>query len=204
MKKILIAVLLCVVAFVGSSCQDKNNDKQLVKSLEGTWEGSIYLDDEIPVDIQFFESEDGTTGKFVEVAYLHEIDGEFDIRYFSFACGDYSVKDGQLSLTFIPESTYAEPFEQEDLSAYVAALWEFYQEEGRTLLWEEESELEIAVLETLEDSWSEVCEERNASGNIFSNLTVTEDKMSAVAGDKTLEFKRADHEWFTGYPYSEE
>ena len=64
--------------------------------------------------------------------------------------------------------------------------------------------MEIAVLETLEDSWSEVCEERNASGNIFSNLTVTEDKMSAVAGDKTLEFKRADHEWFTGYPYSEE
>ena len=204
MKKILIVTLLCVLACVGSSCREKNNDKQLVKNLEGTWEGSIYLDDEIPADIQFFESEDGTTGKFIEVAYLHEIDGDFDIRYFSFASGDYSVKDGQLSLTFIPESTYAEPFEEEDLNEYVTALWEFYQEEGRTLLWEDEEELKVSVLETLEDSWSQVCEERNASGNTFSNMTVTEDKMSFVVGDETWEFKRADHNWFTGYPYSGE
>lgn len=204
MKKILSVVLLCVVAFVGSSCQDNNNDKQLVKSLEGTWQGSIYLDDEIPADIQFFGSEDGTTGKFVEIAYLHEIDGDFDIRYFSYACGDYSVKDGQLTLTLIPESTYAEPFDEGELDEYVAALWEFYQEEGRTLLWEDEEELKIAVLETLEDSWSEVCEERNASGNTFKNLTVTADKMSFVVGDKTWEFKRVDHDWFTGYPYTGE
>ena len=203
MKKILFIVLL-LVACVGSSCQDKKNDKQLVKSLEGTWEGTIYLYDEIPADIQFFESTDGSTGKFVEIAYLHEIDGDFDIRYFSYACGEYSVKDGQLSLTFFPESTYAEPFEEEDLNEYVTALWEFYQEEGRELLWEDESELAVAVLETFEDAWSQVCEERNTTGSTFSNLTVTDNKMSFVAGDKTWEFKRADHNWFTGYPFVEE
>ena len=203
MKKILIIALM-LVACASSSCQNKNNDKQLVKNLEGTWEGSIYLDDEIPADIQFFKSEDGTSGKFVEIAYLHEIDGDFDIRYFCYACGEYSVKDGKLTLTYIPESTYADPFDENDLNEYVTALWEFYQEEGRELLWADESELEVAVLETLEDSWSQVCEERNELGISFSNLTVTEDKMSFVVGDKTWEFKRADHEWFTGYPYSEE
>ena len=203
MKKILIIALM-LVACASSSCQNKNNDKQLVKNLEGTWEGSIYLDDEIPADIQFFKSEDGTSGKFVEIAYLHEIDGDFDIRYFCYACGEYSVKDGKLTLTYIPESTYADPFDENDLNEYVTALWEFYQEEGRELLWADESELEVAVLETLEDSWSQVCEERNELGISFSNLTVTEDKMSFVVGDKTWEFKRADHNWFTGYPYFEE
>lgn len=203
MKKILIIALM-LVACASSSCQNKNNDKQLVKNLEGTWEGSIYLDDEIPADIQFFKSEDGTSGKFVEIAYLHEIDGDFDIRYFCYACGEYSVKDGKLTLTYIPESTYADPFDENDLNEYVTALWEYYQEEGRQPLWEDESELAVAVLETFEDTWSQVCEERNASGNTFSNLTVTDKKMSFVAGDKTWEFKRADHEWFTGYPYTEE
>lgn len=203
MKRILIIALM-LVACASSSCQNKNNDKQLVKNLEGTWEGSIYLDDEIPADIQFFESTDGTTGKFVEIAYLHEIDGDFDIRYFCYACGEYSVKDGKLTLTYIPESTYADPFDENDLNEYVTALWEYYQEEGRQPLWEDESELAVAVLETFEDTWSQVCEERNASGNTFSNLTVTDNKMSFVAGDKTWEFKRADHEWFTGYPYFEE
>lgn len=204
MKKTLIIALLFTMVCVSTSCQNKNNDKQLVKNLEGTWEGSIFLDDEIPADIQFFASEDGSTGKFVEITYLHEYDGDFDIRYFSYVCGDYTVKDGQLSLTFIPESTYAEPFDEADLSEYVTALWEFYQEEGRTLLWEDESELEVAVLETFEDTWAQVCEERNESGNNFSNLTVTEDKLSFVVGESTWEFKRADHDWFTGYPYSGE
>lgn len=203
MKKILIIALM-LVACASSSCQNKNNDKQLVKNLEGTWEGSIYLDEEIPADIQFFKSEDGTSGKFVEIAYLHEIDGDFDIRYFCYACGEYSVKDGKLTLTYIPESTYADPFDENDLSEYATALWEFYQEEGRELLWADESELAVAVLETFEDTWSQVCEERNASGNTFSNLTFTDNKMSFVAGDKTWEFKRSDHEWFTGYPYFEE
>lgn len=203
MKRILIIALM-LVACASSSCQNKNNDKQLVKNLEGTWEGSIYLDDEIPADIQFFKSEDGTSGKFVEIAYLHEIDGDFDIRYFCYACGEYSVKDGKLTLTYIPESTYADPFDENDLNEYVTALWEFYQEEGRELLWADESELAVAVLETFEDTWSQVCEERNASGNTFSNLIVTDNKMSFVSGDKTWEFKRADHEWFTGYPYFEE
>ena len=201
MKKI-IAILLFTVVCVSTSCQNQNKDKQLVKNLEGTWEGSIYLDDEIPADYQFFESEDGTSGKFVEITYLHEYDGDFDIRYFSFVCGEYTVKDGQLSLTFIPESTYAKPFDEDVFGDYIAALWEFYQEEERTLLWEDESELEVAVLETFEDTWAQVCEERNQSGNNFSNLTVTEDKMSFMVGDSTWEFKRTDHVWFPGYPYS--
>lgn len=203
MKKILIILLFTIVG-ISSSCQNKNNDKQLIKNLEGTWEGSIYLDDEIPADIQFFESTDGTTGKFVEIAYLHEYDGDFDIRYFSYACGEYTVKDGQLSLTFFPESTYAEPFDEDVFDDYVAALWEYYQKEGRTLLWEDESELAVAVLETFEDTWAQVCEERNQSGNTFGNLTITEDKMNLMAGDTTWEFKRAAQNWFTDYPYSGE
>ena len=205
MKKILIIALLFTVVCVSSSCQENNVDKQLVSNLVGTWEGSVYFDDEeIPTDYQFFESTDGSTGKFVEIAYLHGIDGDFDIRYFSYACGEYAVKDGQLSLTYYPESTYAQPFDEDELGEYVTALWEYYQEEGRELLWDDESELTIAVLETWEDTWAQVCDERNQSGINFSNLTVTEDKMSFVVGDSTWEFARSEEDWFTGYPYIEE
>ena len=204
MKKILIIATLLTAVCIGSSCQDKNTDKQLVKDLIGTWQGSIYLDDEeIPTDYQFFESADGITGNFIEITYLHEIDGDFDIRYFAFASGEYSVKDGRLALTFFPETTYADPYDEDALGEYVAALWEYYQEEGRELLWENEEELSIAVLETFEDDWSQVCEDRNNEKMDFSNLTVTEDKMSFVAGDRTLEFKHADHDWFTAFPFSE-
>ena len=204
MKKILIITMLLTAVCVGSSCQDKSFDKQLAKSLIGTWEGSIYIDDEeYPVDYQFFESTDGTTGNFIEIAYLHEIDGDFDIRYFAYASGEYSVKDGHLTLTFFPETTYADPYDEDALGEYVTALWEYYQEEGRQLLWEDESELAVAVLETFEDTWSEVCKNRNLSGNDFSDLVITENKMSFTAGNRTLEFTRADHDWFTAYPFSE-
>ena len=107
-------------------------------------------------------------------------------------------------MTFFPESTYADPYDEKNFGEYVTALWEYYQEEGRKLLWENESELADAVLETFEDTWSQVCEDRNESGNNFSNLTVTENKMSFVSGEKTWEFKRSDHSWFTAYPFVEE
>ena len=204
MKKITLITLLLIAACISSSCQNNNADKQLANSLKGTWQGSIFLDDEeIPADYQFFESTDGTTGKFVEIAYLHEIDGDFDVRYFSYACGEYTVKNGQLSLTFFPETTYAEPYNENDLEEYADALWAYYQEEGRKLLWENESELAVSILEMLEDEWAETCENRNASGNLFSNLTVTENKMDFVSGDQTWTFKRADFDWFTAYPFSE-
>lgn len=204
MKKIFIIALLFTVACVSSSYQDKNTDKQLAKNLKGTWEGSIYIDEEeIPTDYQFFESADGTTGNFIEIAYLHEIDGDFDIRYFAYASGEYSVKNGQLSLTFFPETTYAEPYDEEVFSDYVIALWDFYHEEGREILWEDESELASSVLEFFEDNWSSVCDARNQSESVFGNLSVTENKMSFVAGNETLQFKRADHDWFTAYPFAE-
>ena len=204
MKKILIITMLLTAVCIGSSCQDKNNDKLLAKNLIGTWEGSTYIDDEeYPVDYQFFESTDGTTGNFIEIAYLHEIDGDFDIRYFIYASGEYAVKDGRLSLTFFPETTYADPYDEDALGEYATALWEYYQEEGRELLWEDESELAVAVLETWEETWSEVCKNRNLSGNNYSNLTISENKMSFVADNRALEFTRADHDWFTAYPFSE-
>ena len=204
MKKIFIVSLLFALACASSSYKDNDTDKQLVKNLVGTWEGSIYVDDEeIPVDYQFFESTDGLTGNFVEIAYLHEYDGDFDIRYFAYTCGECSVKDGRLSLTFIPESAYADIYDQETFEAYVSALWEFYHEEGREILWEDESELAISVLETFEDVWAQFSEDRNQAGASFGNLTVTDDKMSFVSGESTWEFTHSEHEWFTGYPYSE-
>lgn len=203
MKKALFIALLFTVACANSSYKGKETDKQLVQNLKGTWEGSIYLDDEIPADIQFFESADGTTGNFVEIAYLHEIDGDFDIRYFAYASGEYSVKDGKLSLTFFPESTYAEPYDEDVLGEYVTALWEYYEEEGKELLWEDEAELAGSVLELFEERWSEVCEERNQSEHEFSNLTVTENKMSFTVGNGTWEFTRANHDWFTAFPFAE-
>lgn len=204
MKKTLIITMLLTVVCVNLSCQNKNTDKQLAKDLIGTWEGSIYIDDEeFPVDYQFFESTDGTTGNFIEIAYLHEIDGDFDIRYFAYVSGEYKVKDGQLSLTFFPESTYADPYDEDALAEYAAVLWEYYQEEGRRLLWEDQSELAVAVLETLEETWSNVCESRNQEGNDYSKLTITENELSFVAGDRTLQFTRTDHEWFTAFPFSE-
>lgn len=204
MKKTLIITLLFVMACISTSFKGKDTDKQLVKNLKGTWEGSIYIDDEeIPADYQFFESTDGTTGKFVEVSYLHEIDGGFDIRYFSFVCGEYSVKNGKLTLTFIPESTYAEVYDEEVFGDYISGLWNLYINEGRELLWEDESELASSVLEFFEDNWSEVCEDRNQSNNTFDNLTVTEKKMSFADGKRTLTFKHTNREWFTAFPYSE-
>lgn len=202
MKKLLIITMLFTVACASSSYKD--TDKQLVKDLKGTWEGSIYLDDEeIPTDYQFFESTDGTTGNFIEIAYLHEIDGDFDIRYFAYASGEYAVKDGRLSLTYFPETTYASAYDEEALNDYAAALLDYYREEGREILWEDESELAVSILEVLEEHWSEVCEDRNNTTGDFSNLTVTEDKMSFVTDNRTLEFTKADHDWFTAYPFSE-
>ena len=199
MKKILFITLLFTVACVNSSYKDK----QLAKNLKGTWEGSIYLnDEEIPVDYQFFET-DGTKGNFTEIAYLHEYDGDFDIRYFAFASGEYSVKDGQLSLTFLPETTSAEPYDEQVLMEYAAALMDYYQEEGREILWDSVDELANSVLEMLEEEWGSVCEERNNTSGLFSNLTVTEGKMSFVDGERTLEFKKGEQDWFTAYPFAE-
>lgn len=203
MKRITLITLLLIVACINSSCQNNNADKQLVQNLKGTWEGSIYLDDEIPADIQFFESKNGTTGNFIEIAYLHEIDGDFDIRYFAYMSGEYTVKDGNLSLVFDLETVYAEPYDENVLNEYAHALWNHYLEEGRELLWDNESELAVSVLEFLEDNWSGVCEGRNEAGNNFSKLTVSENKMSFAAGNETWEFKRADHDWFTGFPFDE-
>ena len=204
MKKILLITLLLTVACVSSSYKDKENDKQLVKNLKGTWEGSIYInDEEIPADYQFFESNDGTTGNFIEIAYLHEYDGDFDIRYFAYVSGEYSVKNGQLSLTFFPETTSAEPYDEEVLMDYAAALMNYYQEEGREIFWDSNAELADSVLELFAETWNEVCAERNNTSGLFSNLTVTKDKMSFVDGDMTLEFKKADHDWFTAYPFAE-
>lgn len=204
MKKFFIISLLFAIACANSSYKDNDTDKQLAKNLVGTWEGSVYFDDdEIPTDYQFFESTDGSTGKFVEIGYLHEIDGDFDIRYFMYTSGEYSVKDGKLSLTYYPESTYAEVYDEDAFGEYVNALWDFYLEEGRELLWEDHSELATSILELFEDERSEICEVRNQSGTTFSNLTVAEDKMSFVFGDSTWEFTRADHDWFTEFPYSE-
>ena len=106
-------------------------------------------------------------------------------------------------MTFFPETTYADPYDEDALGEYATALWEYYQEEGRELLWEDESELAVAVLETWEETWSEVCKNRNLSGNNYSNLTISENKMSFVADNRALEFTRADHDWFTAYPFSE-
>ena len=204
MKKFYIIALLFTIACANSSFKDKDTDKQLVKSLKGTWEGSIYIDDEeIPADYQFFESNDGTTGNFIEIAYLHEYDGDFDIRYFAYVSGEYSVKNGQLSLTFFPETTSAEPYDEEVLMEYAAALMNYYQEEGKEILWESDADLADSVLEMFAETWDEVCEERNNTSSLFSNLTVTEDKMSFVDRDMTLEFKKANHDWFTAYPFAE-
>ena len=204
MKKILFIALLFAVACVNSSYKDKENDKQLAKNLKGTWEGSIYInDEEIPADYQFFESTDGTTGNFIEIAYLHEYDGDFDIRYFAYVSGEYSVKNGQLSLTFFPETTSAEPYDEEVLMEYATALMNYYQEEGREILWDSNDELADSVLEMLAEQWGMVCEERNNNSGLFSNLTVTEGKMSFVDGDRTLEFKKGNQDWFTAYPFAE-
>ena len=204
MKKLLFISLLFTVACVSSSYNDKQTDKQLAQNLKGTWEGSVYYDDmEIPTDYQFFESTDRATGNFIEVSYLHEIDGDFDIRYFAYVSGEYAVKDGQLSLTYFPESVQADAYDEDVLMDYATALIEYYREQGREILWEDESELSVSILELLEEHWSEICEERNNTNGSFSNLTVAEDKISFVAGDKTLEFTRAEHDWFTDYPFSE-
>lgn len=202
MKKLLFITLLFTVACVSSSYKDNDKDKLLAKNLKGTWEGSIYLDDEIPVDYQFFET-DGTTGNFIEIAYLHEYDGDFDIRYFAFVSGEFSVKDGQLLLTFFPETTSAEPYDEEVLMNYAAALMDYYQEEGREILWDSVDELADSVLEMLAEQWGLVCEDRNNNSGLFSNLTVTEGKMSFVDGDRTLEFKKGNQDWFTAYPFAE-
>lgn len=204
MKKLLFISLLFTVACVSSSYKDQNADKQLVKNLIGTWNGSVYIDDEeIPTDYQFFESTDGTTGHFVEISYLHEYDGDFDIRYFAYVSGEYSVKDGRLSLTYYPETTDAEAYDDDYLMEYVAALMRYYQEEGKELLWDNDEELAGSVLEMLAEQWSEVCEERNETGVNFNNLTVTEDKMNFVAGERALEFTKAEQDWFTAYPFAE-
>lgn len=204
MKKLLLITILFTVACASSSCQDKQTDKLLAKNLKGTWEGSIYIDDEeIPTDYQFFESADGTTGNFIEIAYLHEIDGDFDIRYFAYVSGEYAVKDGQLSLTYFPETTLAEAYDEDILKDYAAALIDYYREEGREILWEDESELAVSILELLEENWGEVCEERNNANGNFSNLTVSQDKMSFVVDNRTLEFTKADQDWFTAFPFSE-
>ena len=204
MKKILLITLLFTVACVSSSYKDKETDKQLVKNLKGTWDGSIYIDDEeIPADYQFFESTDGTTGNFIEIAYMHEYDGDFDIRYFAYVSGEYSVKNGQLSLTYYPETTSAKPYDEEVLMDYAAALMDYYQEEGREILWDSDADLADSVLEVFAERWDAVCAERNNTSGLFSNLTVTKDKMSFVDGDMTLEFKKADHDWFTAYPFAE-
>ena len=202
MKKLLFITLLFTVACVSSSYKDNDKDKQLAQNLKGTWEGSIYLDDEIPVDYQFFEP-DGTTGNFIEIAYLHEYDGDFDIRYFAFVSGEFSVKDGQLLLTFFPETTSAEPYDEEVLMNYAAALMDYYQEEGREILWDSVDELADSVLEMFAEQWGLVCEDRNNNSGLFSNLTVTEGKMSFVDGDRTLEFKKGNQDWFTAYPFAE-
>ena len=203
MKKLLFITLLFTVACVSSSYKDNDKDKLLAKNLKGTWEGSIYLnDEEIPVDYQFFET-DGTKGNFIEIAYLHEYDGDFDIRYFAFVSGEFSVKDGQLLLTFFPETTSAEPYDEEVLMNYAAALMDYYQEEGREILWDSVDELADSVLEMFAEQWGLVCEDRNNNSGLFSNLTVTEGKMSFVDGDRTLEFKKGNQDWFTAYPFAE-
>ncbi|MCR4847833.1 MAG: hypothetical protein K5920_03150 [Bacteroidales bacterium] len=203
MKKLLFITLLFTVACVSSSYQDNDKDKQLAKNLKGTWEGSIYLnDEEIPVDYQFFET-DGTKGNFIEIAYLHEYDGDFDIRYFDFVSGEFSVENGQLLLTFLPETSTAEPFDEAVLMDYAAALMDYYQEEGKEILWDSVNELADSVLEMLEEEWGSVCEERNNTSGLFSNLTVTEGKMSFVDGERTLEFKKGEQDWFTAYPFAE-
>ena len=203
MKKLLFITLLFTVACVSSSYQDNDKDKQVAKNLKGTWEGSIYLnDEEIPVDYQFFET-DGTKGNFIEIAYLHEYDGDFDIRYFDFVSGEFSVENGQLLLTFLPETTSAEPYDEQVLMEYAAALMDYYQEEGRDILWDSVDELANSVLEMLEEEWGSVCEERNNTSGLFSNLTVTEGKMSFVDGERTLEFKKGNQDWFTAYPFAE-
>lgn len=204
MKKNPIIAILFILAFVGASCNGQDTNKQLVNNLIGTWEGSLYIDDEeIPTDFQFFESADGTTGNFIEVSYLHEYDGDFDIRYFAFVSGAYTVKNGKLSLTYFPETTSAEPFDEDVLMEYAAALMAYYQEEGREIFWEDESELSDSILEILAEEWGEVCEDRNNTNGDFSKLTVAEEKMSFVAGSRTLEFTKADHDWFTAYPFAE-
>lgn len=204
MKKILIITMLFMVACVGSSYKGSNNDKQLVKDLVGTWEGSVYIDDEeIPTDYQFFECAEGTTGHFVEIAYRHEIDGDFDVRYFAYVSGEYTVKDGQLSLTYYPESVHAEAYDEEVLNDYSSALLDYFNDEGREILWEDISELSETILELLEETWAEICEERNNTNGDFSNLTIANGKMSFVAGERTLEFTRADQDWFTAFPYVE-
>ena len=204
MKKNPIIAILFILAFVCSSCNGQNNDKKLVNNLVGTWEGSIYIDDEeIPTDYQFFESTNGTTGNFIEIAYLHEYDGDFDIRYFAYVSGEYTVKNGKLSLTYLPETISTEPYDEKVLIAYAAALMAYYQEEGKELLWEDESELAESILEILAEEWDGVCVDRNNTNGDFSNLTVTEKKMSFKAGSRTLEFNRADHDWFTAYPFAE-
>lgn len=203
MKKLLFITLLFTVACVSSSYKDNDNDKQLAKNLKGTWEGSIYLnDEEIPVDYQFFDA-DGTKGNFIEIAYLHEYDGDFDIRYFDFVSGEFSVKDGQLSLTFFPETSSAEAYDENVLMEYAAALMNYYQEEGRDILWDSNEELAGSVLEMLEEEWGLVCEDRNNTSGLFNNLTVTEGKMSFVDGERTLEFKKGSQDWFTAYPFAE-
>lgn len=205
MKRTLVMMtLLLAVACVSSSYKDNNTDRQLVKNMEGTWEGAVYIDDEeFPADMQFFAGAEDNTGKFVEIAYLHEIDGGYDMRYFAYVCGDFSVINGQLILTYIPGSTYAEIYDEETFGKYVAGLWNHYLDEDQQLLWDDESELAVSVLETWEETWAQVCEERNQQGIVFGNLTVTEDKLSFVNGDRTMEFTRTDHDWFTAYPYSE-
>lgn len=202
MKKLLFITLLFAIACGNSSY--KNNDNQLTEGLKGTWQGSVYLnDEEIPTDYQFFESADGKTGKFIEIAYLHEIDGDYDIRYFAYVSGEYVVKDGKLSLTYYPETTSAEAYDEDALEEYATALIEYYTEEGREILWEDASELAFSILEVLEEEWSEVCEERNNSMADFENLTISEDKMSFVADNRTLEFTKAEQDWFTAFPFDE-
>ena len=107
------------------------------------------------------------------------------------------------ALDFNPETTYTEAYDDDYLAEYAHALWTYYIEEGKELLWDDETDLAYSVLDMLNDEWSATCEARNEAGNSFSNLTVSDSKMSFVAGNGTWEFKRADHDWFTGFPFGE-
>ncbi len=211
MKKLLLFTMMLAVASVFTACED--TDAKLAEKLKGSWKGTTLInDEEYPMAYQFFESTDGKTGKFVEMTsdkYLEEIDGEeYVLPYVVYVGGQYKIDEGWLSLTYSPETTVIEIYEDalnNFAEAYLA--YDRAKEEpsmGDATV-EEVAELyKEYIFDEDNDNWTEMYEKLNANkADGFSNLSINEGKMSYKTGDAgRLEFESTD-EIFKQYPFDE-
>ena len=206
-RNVFFATISALLVLALSSC---TGNEQLLKDMVGTWDGTTNVNygdgtkAEAQQILQFFASEDGKTGKFIEVLNGSEADTdedgiEYEVPYTTFIIGNYLVdEDGDLQLRY-DLNTLSVFAHQDGIEDYAQKNYDYYNSGEVENMFDGATVADIAEFfqdnfqKHFMETWSSNYESENEAGDnsFYFGLKVEDGVLSYDTGDMgTVKFKK--------------